>query len=60
MDNDVNVKLKIAAYEKGILPEKMSQLENDVPYATVEFVNKVIHERTGKIDGGDIAYLLNK
>ena len=34
--SDIKVKLKVAAYEKGLLPTKVSQLENDSNYITLE------------------------
>lgn len=57
MEQSVKVKVKILAYEKGLLPTKLSQLENDVPYATQEWVkeNAGSGGGFGNIDGGDIA-----
>lgn len=58
----IKVRVKVAAYEKGILPTKMSQLENDSNYVSEEWVKKFIEENGGSFgpnqtsfDGGDIA-----
>ena len=34
--SDIKVKLKVTAYEKGLSPTKVSQLENDSNYITLE------------------------
>ena len=36
--SDAEIKVNIAAYEKGILPRKVSQLENDLNYADKQWV----------------------
>jgi len=54
---DIDVKVKMAAYEKGILPQKLSQLENDVPYVTEDWVRENFQLKGGnglKIDCGNI------
>lgn len=55
MEQEVKVKVKILAYERGILPTKLSQLENDVPYATEEWVKENAGGVFGSINGGDIS-----
>lgn len=36
--SDAEINVNIAAYEKGILPRKVSQLENDLNYADKQWV----------------------
>lgn len=57
MEENIKVKVKITAYEKGIIPTKVSQLDNDVPYATEQFVldHAGSGGSSGAINGGDIS-----
>jgi len=55
--SDIDVKVKMAAYERGILPQKMSQLENDVGYVDADWVedNFLKKGQAGfRIDCGDV------
>lgn len=38
--SDAEINVNIAAYERGILPRKVSQLENDLNYADKQWVEK--------------------
>lgn len=54
---DIDVKVQMAAYEKGILPQRLSQLENDVPYVTEDWVRENFQLKGDnglKIDCGNI------
>lgn len=54
MDEKIKVRLKVSAYERGSIPRKMSQLENDASYATEQWVQE--HFRPGQgLDGGNIS-----
>lgn len=57
MENNVKVKVKIQAYERGILPTRLGQLANDVPYATQTWTKNLVKEYGGfpsQFDGGNI------
>lgn len=53
---DNKLKIKIAAYEKGIIPTKTSQLQNDAKFVDEEWVKKYVQAGSGKlkIDCGEI------
>lgn len=42
--SDVKIVVKVRAYERGILPTKISQLQNDAGYATMEWVKKYVKD----------------
>lgn len=55
--SDIDVKVNLAAYERGILPQKVSQLENDLNYAKEQWVedNFLKKGKAGfKIDCGTV------
>lgn len=54
-DQTIKVKVKVLAYERGSLPYKLSQLQNDVPYATQKWVGENFSKPDGYIDGGIIS-----
>lgn len=51
-EQTIKVKVKVLAYEKGSLPVKLSQLQNDVPYATQQWVGENFSKPDGYVDGG--------
>lgn len=57
MENNVKVKIKIACYERGLLPTRLGQLANDVPYATQTWTKNLVKDYGGfpsQFDGGNI------